>query len=68
MNIIYRGPSIDASYQMKSNFVGSMISFDQAVSEENIFLIAHSETIIACGDHVGYRIATKCAIFIEDLR
>ena len=49
-------------------FLRSLISFGQAVSEENIFLICHSETIIACGGHVGYWIATKCAIFIEDIR
>jgi hypothetical protein len=45
-----------------------LISFGQAVSEENIVLIAHSEIIVACGGHVGYRIEKKCAIFIEDLR
>jgi hypothetical protein len=40
MNTIYREPSIDASYQTKSKFVGTMMSLGQAVSEENIFVIA----------------------------
>ena len=59
-NILYRGPYIDASYQ---------VSFSHAVSEKKIFLleIGQSETRIACGGHVCKRIGTKWTIYIENL-
>jgi hypothetical protein len=47
MSNLYRGPSIDITYQV------SFGSFDQAVLEEFFFLdIDQSETRIACGGHV----------------
>ena len=46
MSNLYRGSSIDASYQVSDHF-------GHAVSEEKIFLeIDQSETRIACGGHV----------------
>jgi hypothetical protein len=46
MSNFYRGPSIDASYQIS-------VHFGKAVSEEKIFLeINQSKTRMACGGHV----------------
>jgi hypothetical protein len=59
MSNLYRGPSIDASYQ---------VSVHLAKRFQSRFLeIDQSEPIIACGGHVYKRIGTKCAIFIDDL-
>jgi hypothetical protein len=44
----------------------NFIAFSQAISEENLFLIDQSKTMIACGGHVCYRIRTKCETFIEN--
>jgi hypothetical protein len=49
-------------------FLPNFGSFGYSVSEEKIILeINQSETRIACGGHVCYRIWTKLAIFIDDL-
>ena len=42
MSNLYRGPSIDASYQVS-------VHLAKQVSEEKIFKIGQSETRIACG-------------------
>jgi hypothetical protein len=48
-------------------FLPSFDSFCKAVSEKKIFLeINQSETRIAFGGHVCYRIGTKLTIFIKD--
>jgi DnaJ-class molecular chaperone len=53
MSILYRGHSIDASYQM-------LVHFGEAISGEKILLeIDQSETRIACDGHVCERIASK---------
>jgi DnaJ-class molecular chaperone len=41
---LYRGPSIDASYQVSIHLA--------VVSEEKVLEIDQSEKIIACGGHV----------------
>jgi hypothetical protein len=46
MSILYRGPSIDAS------FLPSFGSFGQAVSEEKNIKNRQSETRVACVGHV----------------
>jgi hypothetical protein len=57
---MYRGPSIDASYQVSVHLLKWF--------QRRRFLEIHkSETRIACGGHVCYWIVTKLAIFIEDL-
>jgi hypothetical protein len=59
MSILYRGPSIDASYQ---------VSVHLAKRFQRRFLeIDQSETRIACGGNACQWIGTKLAIFIEDL-
>jgi hypothetical protein len=46
MSNLYRGPTVDASYQVS-------VHFGQAVSEEKFFLeINQLETRIGCGSHV----------------
>jgi hypothetical protein len=55
MSNLYRGPSIDASYQVSVHLAKRF--------QRRRF----SETSIACGGHVCYWIETKWAIFIEDL-
>ena len=60
MSNLNRRPFIDASYQVSVHFVKRF--------QENIFYIGQSETTIACDGHVCKWTATKCAIFIEDLR
>jgi hypothetical protein len=57
---LYRGPSIDASYWVS-------VHLAKRFQRRRFFLIAQSETRIACGGHVCTRIGTKCAVFIEDL-
>ena len=56
---LYRGPSIDASYQVSIHLV-------KRFQRRRFFLICQSETRIACGGHVCKWIGTKCAIFRED--
>ena len=66
MSNLYRGPSIDATYQVW--VLPSVSSFGKAISEKNFFLeIDQSETRISCGRHVCWRIRMKLAFFIEDL-
>ena len=55
----YRGPSIDASYQVSVHLAKQ---FQRRRSLE----IDQSETRIACGSHVCEWIGTKLEIFIED--
>ena len=45
MGILYRGPSIDASYQVSVHLVSGFRG-------EDFLEIDQSETKIACGDHV----------------
>ena len=57
---LYRGPAIDASYQVSVHFAKWF--------QRNIFLkIGQSETRLAYGGHICSKIGTKSAIFIEDL-
>jgi hypothetical protein len=59
MSNIYRGPSIDASYQVSDHLAKRF--------QRNFFLeIDKSETRIACGGHVCKWIGTKLELFIED--
>ena len=60
MSSLYRGPSIDASYQVS-------VRFAKRFQRRRFKKIGQSETRIAYGDHVCWRIGTKWAIFIEDL-
>ena len=57
---LYRGPSIDVSYQV-------LIQLAKQFQGRRFLEIDQSETRIACGSHVCWRIGTKWAIFIEDL-
>jgi hypothetical protein len=57
---LYRGPSIDASYQVSVHLV-------KWFQRRRFLKIGQSETRIACGVHVCKRIGTKLAFFIEDL-
>ena len=59
MNSLYRGPSIDASYQI-SVHLGKRF-------QRRFLEIDQSETRIACGGHVCQWIGTKLAFFTEDL-
>jgi hypothetical protein len=59
MSNLYRGPVIDTSYQFPVNFAKRF--------QRRILKIGQSETIIAYGGHVCWRIGTKWALFIEDL-
>ena len=45
MNNLYRGPSMDASYQVS-------IHLDQQFQRRRFLKIGQSETRIACGGHV----------------
>ena len=56
----YRGPSIDASYQVS-------VHLAKRFQRRRFLEIDQSETRIACGGHVCEWIWTKWAIFIEDL-
>jgi hypothetical protein len=59
MSNLYRGPSIDTSYQVLDHLAKRF--------HRKIFLeIDQSETRIACGGHVCKWIGTKLALFIED--
>jgi hypothetical protein len=60
MSNLYRGPSIDASYQVS-------VHLAQWFQRRRFLKIGQSETRIACGGHVCKWIGTKLAIFIEDL-
>jgi hypothetical protein len=60
MSNLYRGPSIDASYQVS-------VHLAKRFQRRRFFLIGLSETRIACGGHVCKWIGTKCATFREDL-
>jgi hypothetical protein len=59
MSNLYRGTSIDASYQV---LVHLAMWFQRRFLE-----IDQSETRIACGGHVCWWIGTEWAFFIEDL-
>jgi hypothetical protein len=60
MSNLYRGPSIDASYQV-------LVHLDKRFQRGRFLKIGLSETRIACGGHVCQWIGTKLAIFIKDL-
>jgi hypothetical protein len=60
MSNLYRGPSIDASYQVSVHLV-------KWFQRRRFKKIGQSETRIACGGHVCKWIGTKLAFFIEDL-
>jgi hypothetical protein len=60
MSNLYRGPSIDASYQVS-------LYLAKRFKGRRFLKIGPSDTRIACGGHVCKRIGTKLAIFIEDL-
>ena len=57
---LYRGPSIDASYQVSVHLV-------KRFQRRRFKKIGQSETRIACGGHVCQWIGTKLAIFIENI-
>jgi hypothetical protein len=52
MNSLYRGPSIDASYQVSDHLA-------KLFQRRRFLKIDQSETRIACGGHVYYWIETK---------
>jgi hypothetical protein len=60
MSNLYRGPSIDASYQVS-------VHLAKRFQRRRFLEIDQSETRIACGGHICKWIGTKLAIFIEDL-
>jgi hypothetical protein len=60
MSNIYRGSSIDASYQV-SDYL------DKQFQRRGFLEIDQSETRIDCGGHVCQWIGTKLAFFTEDL-
>jgi hypothetical protein len=60
MSNLYRGPSIDASYQVS-------VHLAQWFQRRRFLKIDQSETRIACCSHVCKWIGTKLALFIEDL-
>jgi hypothetical protein len=62
MSNLYRGPPIDASYQVSAHLAKRFQR--RRFKKKNI---DQSETRIACGGHVCKWIGTKWAIFIEDL-
>ena len=55
MSNLYRGPSIDASYQVS-------VHFAKRLQKRRIFKISQSETRVACGGHVCKQIGTKWAM------
>jgi hypothetical protein len=59
MSNLYRGPSIDASYQVSGHLA-------QRFQRKRFVEIYQSEIRIACGGHVCTWIWTKLALFIED--
>jgi hypothetical protein len=60
MSNLYRGPPIDAPYQVSVHLAKRFL-------RRRFLKIGQSETKIACGGHVCKWIRTKCAIFREDL-
>ena len=60
MSNLYRGPSIDASYQVS-------IHLAKRLQRRRFFRNNQSETRIVCGGHVCKRIGIKWAVVIEDL-
>jgi hypothetical protein len=60
MSSLYRGPAIDPSYQVS-------VHFAKRFQRRRFLKIGHSETRIAYGGHVCWRIGTKWALFIEIL-
>jgi hypothetical protein len=60
MSILYKGSSIDASYQVS-------VHLAKRFQKRRFLEIDQSETRIACGSHVCSWIGTKLAIFTEDL-
>jgi hypothetical protein len=58
MNNLYRGPSIDASYQVSDHLA-------KRFQRRRFLEINQSETRMACGGHVCKWIWTKWAIFTE---
>jgi len=60
MSNFFRGPSIDASYQVSVHWI-------KRFQRRKFLEIDQSEKRIDCGGHVCNRIATKRAIVIEDL-
>jgi hypothetical protein len=60
MSNLYRGPPIDASYQVS-------VHLAKRFQRRRFKKIGQSETRIACGGHVCKWIGTKLTIFIEDL-
>ena len=63
MSNLYRGPSIDTSYQVSVHFAKPFLRRIFFFIEK----ISQSETRIDCGGHVCWWIGTKLAIPIEDL-
>jgi hypothetical protein len=59
MSNVYRGPSIDSSYQVSDHL-------DKQFQKRRFLEIDQSEKRIACGGHVCQWIGMKLAIFIED--
>ena len=60
MSNLYRGPSIDASYQVSDHLA-------KRFQRRRFSEISQSEKRVAFGGHVCKRIWTKLAIFIENL-
>jgi hypothetical protein len=60
MRILYRGPSIDASYQVS-------VHLAKRFQRRRFLEIDQSETGITCGGHVCQWIGTKLAILTENL-
>jgi hypothetical protein len=60
MSNLYRGPAIDASYQVS-------VHLDKLFQRRRFKKIGQSETRIAYGSHVCWWIGTTWAIFREDL-
>ena len=60
MSNLYRGPSIDVSFQVS-------VHFAKRFQRRRFLEIDQSETRIACAGHVCQWIGTKWAIFIEGL-
>ena len=59
MSNLYRGPSINASYQVS-------VQLAKRFQQRRFLDIDQSETRIDCGSNVCQRIGTKLAIYIED--
>jgi hypothetical protein len=60
MSNLYRGPSIDASYQV-------LVHLAKRFQRRRFLKIGHSETIIVCGGHVCYKILLVCFQFLAHL-